>query len=169
MIMFIDPRLLSRKAQLIGVLEHMCQSLELTDTQAHQAQRSYQGAGEWLAASSDPLLRNIIIYLQGSTALLTTVNPICAGRGSLHAAHLVWCYTTAPPPISRDYAIRIDARQGRTPEVFVDDPDLSALAGGRRLPHVYQQKPPRLCLYLPNTGQWAPCLRIDLTFVPWAS
>ena len=96
-------------------------------------------------------------------------NPICAGRGSLHASHLVWCYTAAPTPISRDYGIRIDARQGRTPEIFVDDPDLSVLAGGRRLPHVYQQKPPRLCLYLPNTGQWAPCLRIDLTFVPWAS
>ena len=52
--MFIDPRLFARKAQLIGVLEHMCQSLELTDTQAEQARRSYQGAGEWLAASPDP-------------------------------------------------------------------------------------------------------------------
>jgi hypothetical protein len=74
--MFIDPRLLAQKAQLIGVLEHMCQSLELTETQSEQARKRYQGAGEWLAAASDPLLRNLIIYLQGSTALLTTVKPI---------------------------------------------------------------------------------------------
>jgi hypothetical protein len=74
--MFIDPRLFAQKAQLIGVLEHMCLSLELTDTQSEQAHKRYQGAGEWLAAASDPLLRNLIIYLQGSTALLTTVKPI---------------------------------------------------------------------------------------------
>jgi hypothetical protein len=76
MIMLSDPRLLAQKAQLIGFLEHMCQSLELTDAQSEKAHKRYQGAGEWLAAASDPLLRNLIIYLQGSTALLTTVKPI---------------------------------------------------------------------------------------------
>jgi len=74
--MFIDPRLLSRKAQLIGVLEHMCRSLELTDTQSEQARKRYQGAGEWLATAPDPILRHLTIFLQGSTALLTTVKPI---------------------------------------------------------------------------------------------
>lgn len=96
-------------------------------------------------------------------------NPVCAGAGTLQPARLVWRYSTAPTPISRDYDIRIDFRQGATPQVFVDAPDLSELAQSRRLPHVYEQKPPRLCLYLPRSGQWGNWMRIDLTLVPWTS
>jgi hypothetical protein len=55
-----------------------------------------------------------------------------------------------------------------TPRVFVDDPDLLALADGRRLPHVYEQQPPRLCLYVPETGEWTPAMRLDQSIVPWA-
>jgi hypothetical protein len=49
----------------------------------------------------------------------------------------------------------------------VDRPDLVELSGGRRLPHVYAQKPPRLCLYFPSSGEWAAEMRIDQTIVPW--
>jgi len=41
--------------------------------------------------------------------------------------------------------------------VFVDDPDLTIIAAGRRLPHVYEQKTSRLCLYLPRAHEWANC------------
>ena len=51
---------------------------------------------------------------------------------------------------------------------FIESPDLKLLAGGRRLPHVYQQDPPRLCLYRPRTYEWQPWMRIDSTIVPWA-
>lgn len=52
--------------------------------------------------------------------------------------------------------------------MIVESPDLHELSGGRRLPHVYAQVPPRLCLYLPLTGQWRPELRLDQTMLPWA-
>ncbi len=65
-------------------------------------------------------------------------NPICAGVGTLHAGRLVWRFRAPPTPLSREYTVRIDYRQGATPRVFVEDPDLTALAEGRRLPHVYQ-------------------------------
>jgi hypothetical protein len=55
------------------------------------------------------------------------------------------------------------------PSVFVDLADLHPLADGRNLPHVYQQKPPQLCLYLPRTYDWEPWMRIDQTLVPWTS
>jgi hypothetical protein len=96
-------------------------------------------------------------------------NPVCAGAGTLHAGHLVWGYSTSPTPMSRDYQIRIDYRLDGVPRVFVDGPDLSILADDHRLPHVYEQKPPRLCLYLPGTGEWARWMRIDQTIVPWAA
>jgi hypothetical protein len=97
------------------------------------------------------------------------INPICAGTGTLHAGRLIWRCRMSPTPLSREYGVRIDYRQGDVPTVFVDEPDLTALAEGRRLPHVYQQKPTRLCLYLPRAHEWATSMRIDLTIVPWAA
>jgi hypothetical protein len=66
------------------------------------------------------------------------------------------------------YTLQIVYPQGRTPRVVVREPDLVALADGRRLPHVYEQQPPHLCLYLPGTGEWDNSMRISETIVPWA-
>lgn len=94
-------------------------------------------------------------------------NPICAGAGTLHAGRLVWRFHAMPTSLSREYVVRIECRQDGTPRVFIEDPDLTVLAEGRRLPHVYQQKPSQLCLYLPNAGEWGAWMRIDQTLVPW--
>ena len=95
-------------------------------------------------------------------------NPICAGSGRLAPGRLTWRFVTSPTAFSRRYRVRIEYRQGAAPRVFVEEPDLVDLAGGRRLPHVYTQKPPRLCLYLPGEGQWTSAMRLDHTVVPWA-
>jgi hypothetical protein len=71
-----DPRLIARKSQLVGILERLCESLELGATQYELAKKRYEGVGKWLAAADDQLLRTLSIYLQGSTALGTTVKPI---------------------------------------------------------------------------------------------
>lgn len=96
-------------------------------------------------------------------------NPLCAGSGALNAGHLVWTYTASPTALSRDYQLRIDYRQGGAPQVFVEEPDLVLLADGRRLPHVYDQKPTQLCLYLSRREEWLAWMRIDQTIVPWAA
>jgi hypothetical protein len=64
--------------------------------------------------------------------------------------------------------MRITFQRAETPSVFVTDPDLAALAGGRPLPHVYHA-PLRLCLTLPGEREWVGTMRIDQTFVPWAT
>jgi hypothetical protein len=71
-----DPRLIARKSQLVGILERLCESLDLSAAQYELAKKRYEGVGKWLAAADDPLLRTLSIYLQGSTALGTTVRPI---------------------------------------------------------------------------------------------
>lgn len=96
-------------------------------------------------------------------------NPISSGSGSLRAGQLTWRCAVTPTPISRSYELRIDYRQGDTPRAYIDAPNLVALAEGRRLPHVYEQQPTRLCLYLPGTREWTPALRLDQTIVPWAT
>ena len=71
-------------------------------------------------------------------------------------------------PLARTYRVRLDYELGNAPHVYVRDPDLIVLAGGRRLPHVYKQQPPQLCLYLPNTGEWLAHMRLVDTIVPWS-
>lgn len=100
--------------------------------------------------------------------LFLCANPLCAGKGQLRATGLVWDYSARPSPLSREYSMRITFEREKAPRVFVLDPDLSALAGGRPLPHVYRD-PLRLCLTLPGTREWTGTMRIDQTFVPWAT
>ncbi len=95
-------------------------------------------------------------------------NPICVGTGRVHATGLIWDYRNRPTPLSREYSMRITFQRGETPKMFVTDPDPSAVAGGRPLPHVYHD-PLRLCLTLPGTHEWMGTMRIDQTFVPWAT
>ena len=95
-------------------------------------------------------------------------NPICTGEGTLRPTGLIWNYRVRPTLLSREYAVRIVFDKRDTPDVFVRDPDLSALAKGRALPHVYKN-PTRLCLYLPGSGEWTTTMRIDQTFVPWTA
>jgi hypothetical protein len=96
-------------------------------------------------------------------------NPACAGDGRLCRNRLSWSFSIAPTPLSRWYGARIEYGQGDSPQVLIDDPDLTVLADGRRLPHVYQQSPTRLCLFLPGSGEWGAWMRLDQTIVPWTA
>jgi hypothetical protein len=95
-------------------------------------------------------------------------NPICAGTGRQRASGLIWDYRDRPTPLSREYTIRIIFQRGEMPNVLVTNPELSALSNGRPMPHVYHD-PLRLCLTLPGTREWTGTMRIDQTFVPWAT
>ena len=98
--------------------------------------------------------------------LLLRNNPICVGEGSVNHRRLVWNYRVRPTLLSREYAVQIFYERDDGPKVLVRDPELSVLAGGRDLPHVYKH-PTRLCLYLPGSGEWIDTMRVDQTFVPW--
>ena len=64
-----------RHSQLTGILELVCQELELTETQRKLAEERYLGIGTWLAKADDSALQTASIYPQGSMALQTTVRP----------------------------------------------------------------------------------------------
>ncbi len=96
-------------------------------------------------------------------------NPACAGKGRLRGNALSWVFPATPTVLSRCYDARIEYQQGKSPEVFIDAPDLTLLAEGQPLPHVYAESPTRLCLYLPGSGQWNDWMRLDLTMVPWTA
>lgn len=64
-----------RQSQLTGILELICQQLELTETQRRLAEERYMAIGRWLAQDHGPALQTATIYPQGSIALQTTVRP----------------------------------------------------------------------------------------------
>lgn len=96
-------------------------------------------------------------------------NPIAVGSGDVRLGRLVWTLEITPTPSSRTYRVRIELAGRGPPEVVVESPDLRALAGGRRLPHVYSETPVRLCLYHPDRMEWTSSMRLDETVVPWAN
>lgn len=69
------PKQFVQEAQIIGYLERVCQSLELSPAQYELARSRYETVGAWLASADDPILRSLSIYLHGSGALGTTVKP----------------------------------------------------------------------------------------------
>jgi hypothetical protein len=94
-------------------------------------------------------------------------NPICAGSGELRGARLIWDFPVTPHELARTYSARIEYHLGSVPKLLILDPDLSKLAKGRKIPHVYSERPMHLCLYLPRTREWKPDDRLDLTIAPW--
>jgi hypothetical protein len=92
--------LLLRKAELLGVLEHLCQGLELSDSQLQLARDRYEAVGKWLSAADNPMLRALGIYLQGSTALGTTVKPISRNEYDVDlVAHITGVKSTIAPSV----------------------------------------------------------------------
>lgn len=65
-----------RKSQLIGILETVCQELELSDTQYKNAESRYKAVGDWLSSSENAQFHDAEIYPQGSFAIRTTVKPL---------------------------------------------------------------------------------------------
>jgi len=73
---YVDPKLMARRTQVVEVLDKVCDFLELSPSQFTLAKQRYDGVGACLAGSDELVLQAITIYLQGSTALGTTVKPI---------------------------------------------------------------------------------------------
>src|SRR6266566_4177319 len=114
---YLDPKLQARRTQIVEVLEMVCESLELSNSQFTQAKQRYEGVCACLAGSDDPVLRAITIYLQGSTALRTTVRPIGVNE---HDVDLVAHVPDPEPelPVRRRARPRQDAQdvEGLEPE-----------------------------------------------------
>lgn len=110
MLLTDDHRVQLRKAELVGVLERLCQSLELTDTQYQQAKQRYEAVGAWLAGGDSALLKELAIYLQGSTILGTTVKPIGRNEHDVDLIAYIAHLTSGIDPAAVKKAIGIRLR-----------------------------------------------------------
>lgn len=78
-----------------------------------------------------------------------------------------WLGKISPDEYARSYEVEMRYRRNDRPQVRVCPPDLHALAEGRRLPHVYNQREQRICLYVPGCGFWRPDRALCRTILPW--
>lgn len=94
--------------------------------------------------------------------------------GASHAFNsgreLVYRMELSPSPASRLYQCELHVPAGLVfPKMIVKNPDLQALACGKRLPHVYPYpgKGVRLCLWQPKYKEWDWSMKLSETYVPW--
>lgn len=66
----------AQKQQFVGILEFICQELEISETRYREAENRYDTISGWLADSDDYRLMSSKIYPQGSFRHGTTVKPI---------------------------------------------------------------------------------------------
>lgn len=74
-------QLVARKRQMVvGLLDKLCQQVEITDSQFLTAKSRYQAVGTWLSDSTSERLKEVQIYAQGSIALGTAIKPIASAE-----------------------------------------------------------------------------------------
>lgn len=74
--MDLSLQTISQKAQFIGILERICQALELTQTQFETAKSRYEAIGRYLTEAESSFLASSGIYPQGSVSIGTSVRPV---------------------------------------------------------------------------------------------
>jgi hypothetical protein len=89
------------------------------------------------------------------------------GTVSTSPSKLCWRGIIRHDETSRPYSVELIYKMGSSPDVFVKEPDLRALAGGRKLPHVYNEESQELCLYVPGCDFWTPKKLLSNTVMTW--
>lgn len=69
-----------KKQMVVRLLDHLCQQIEITETQFQTAKARYEAVGTWLSGSNSTHLDQAKIYPQGSVALGTTIKPIATNE-----------------------------------------------------------------------------------------
>lgn len=97
-----------KKQMVVGLLDQLCQQIEITETQFQTAKSRYEAVGSWLSGSASPYLSQAQIYPQGSVALGTTIKPLACNEFDVDlVCHLP---TLLPTSDARDIKALIGTR-----------------------------------------------------------
>lgn len=93
--------LLVRKSQIAGLLEAICQALDLTPTQYKIAEDRYEAVGGWLSDSLTPALRGSRIRAHGSVRLQTANRPLKGDEFDVDLISPLNLTSTTPPSVAK--------------------------------------------------------------------
>lgn len=87
----------------------------------------------------------------------------------INGKKLQWIGTLKSSPIGDEYKVKLIYETGKYPNVYVLEPSSLKLAEGKKsLPHVYDNKKQRLCLFYPDWKEWNSSKSIAKTVMIWA-
>lgn len=85
-----------------------------------------------------------------------------------HDKQLIWKHIICPSPLGDMYQVKLEYSITGIPNVYIIHPKPLTLAKGKtKLEHCYDQQKQRLCLYVPNSGEWTKQKLLTQTIIPW--
>lgn len=90
------------------------------------------------------------------------------GQGAFKRNCFYWEFTAQPTPLSKAYLVLLVFHiDNYSPDVFVLDKDVWDVSKKRSIPHLYDFKRIKLCLYYPSYKDWDQSMPLSSTFIPW--
>lgn len=90
-------------------------------------------------------------------------------RWNIRPHGFTWLFDVTPTSLSDTYRLKMVYDEPFIPQVYVVSPKPLVLAkGADKLPHTYDTKRQRLCLFKPHCGEWNSSMLIADTIVHWA-
>lgn len=90
------------------------------------------------------------------------------GNGSFTRDCFYWEFTAQPTPLSKTYLVLLIFHIDKhSPDVFILDQDVWDISKKKSIPHLYDSKKIKLCLYYPAYKDWDQTMPLNTTFVPW--
>ncbi|MEW5831689.1 MAG: hypothetical protein AB1763_02500 [Campylobacterota bacterium] len=90
------------------------------------------------------------------------------GRGEFSRDYFYWEFTAQPTPLSKTYLVLLIFHMDNySPDVFILDQDVWDISKKKSIPHLYDSKRVKLCLYYPAYKDWDQTMPLNTTFVPW--
>lgn len=81
---------------------------------------------------------------------------------------LTWIHSIRPSSLGELYKVKLTYTIGSEPNCYIVTPSPLILAeGATKLPHMYEQKRQKLCLYYPDGKEWNASMSIAQTIIPW--
>ncbi len=91
------------------------------------------------------------------------------GTGKFYGKYFFWEFELKPTELSKTYKILIIFHiDNYSPDVFVLDKDIWEVSKSKSIPHLYDSKKIKLCLYYPSYNEWNTNMPLCNTIVSWA-
>lgn len=91
-----------------------------------------------------------------------------SGRGEFKGKYFYWEFEAKPTELSKVYKVLVIYHiDNYSPDVFILDKDILEVSKNKTIPHLYDSKKIRLCLYYPSNNEWSTNMPLCNTIITW--
>ncbi|MDY0402431.1 hypothetical protein [Sulfurovum sp.] len=90
------------------------------------------------------------------------------GKGEFKGKYFYWEFEVQPTVLSSTYRVLIVFHSDNySPDIYILDKDVWGISQQKIIPHLYDQKKVKLCLYYPTYKEWTNKIPLCGTIVQW--